>query len=89
MPLLFRGRSEIKDIFWLVFTKIHRAVSKFLVCTIIVHVKYNLHKGAFNNYVDRILPFFDPPPLRGQFLYPERGQKQTFFDPLPPLILST
>ena len=33
--------------------------------------------------------FFDPPPplLRGQFLYPERGQKQTFFDPL--LILST
>ena len=22
--------------------------------------------------------------LRGQFLYPERGQKQTFFDPLPP-----
>ena len=42
------------------------------------------HKGAFNNYVDRILPFFDPPPLRGQFLYPERGQKQTFFDPFPP-----
>ena len=26
--------------------------------------------------------------LRGQFLYPERGQKQTFFDPSP-LILST
>ena len=22
--------------------------------------------------------------MRGQFLYPERGQKQTFFDPLPP-----
>ena len=21
---------------------------------------------------------------RGQLLYPERGQKQTFFDPLPP-----
>ena len=32
---------------------------------------------------------FWPPPLGGQFLYPERGQKQTFFDPLPPLILST
>ena len=32
---------------------------------------------------DRILPFFDPP-LPGQFLYPERGQKQTFFDPLLP-----
>ena len=25
-----------------------------------------------------------PPPLRGQFLYLERGQKQTFLDPLPP-----
>ena len=24
------------------------------------------------------------PPLRGQFLYPQRGQKQTFLDPLPP-----
>ena len=37
--------------------------------------------GAFNNYVDMILPFFDPPPV---WTYPERGQKQTFFDPLPP-----
>ena len=44
-----------------------------------------LPKGAFNNYVDRILPFFVPsPPLRGQFLYPELGQKLTFFDLLPP-----
>ena len=25
-------------------------------------------------------------PLRGQFLYPERGQKQTFFDPPPHLV---
>ena len=41
-------------------------------------------KGAFNNYVDRILPFLAPPPLRGQFLYPERGQKQTFLTPSPP-----
>ena len=38
------------------------------------------HKGAFNNYMERILPFFAA--LCGQFLYPERGQKQTFFDPL-------
>ena len=45
-----------------------------------------IDKGAFNNYVDRILP--TPPPLHGQFSYPERGQKQTFFD-LPPHILST
>ena len=41
-------------------------------------------KRSFNNYVDRILQFFDPPTLRGQFLYPKRGQKQTFFDPSPP-----
>ena len=33
--------------------------------------------------------FLTPPPLRGQFLYPERGQKQIFFDPISPLILST
>ena len=44
--------------------------------------------GAFNNYGDKIFSFFAPPPLRGQFLYPERGQKQTFFDP-PPIFLST
>ena len=44
------------------------------------------YKGVFNNYVDRISPFFDPlpPPLRGHFLYPEHGQKQTFFDSLSP-----
>ena len=34
--------------------------------------------------MDRILPFLTPPPLQGQFLCPERGQKQTVFDPLPP-----
>ena len=28
--------------------------------------------------------FLTPPPLRGQFLYPEREQKQIFFDPFPP-----
>ena len=28
--------------------------------------------------------FLTPSPFREQFLYPERGQKQTFFDPLPP-----
>ena len=38
--------------------------------------------------MDRILTFFaPPPPLRGQFLYPERGQKLTFFDPLPPQLV--
>ena len=28
--------------------------------------------------------FWPPSPLRGQFLYPKCGQKQTFFDPFPP-----
>ena len=28
--------------------------------------------------------FLTPPPGVDSFLYPERGQKQTFFDPLPP-----
>ena len=41
-------------------------------------------KRSFNNYVDRILQFFAPPPLRGQFLHPVRGQNQTFFDLIPP-----
>ena len=41
-------------------------------------------KGAFNNYVDRTLPFFDPPSA-----LPLRGQKQTFLTPSSPLILST
>ena len=39
-------------------------------------------RGAFNYYMDRILPFFDPTSLRGQFLCLEREQKKTtFFDP--------
>ena len=34
--------------------------------------------------------FLTPPPLRGQFLYPEHEQKQTFVDPLPKFfIMST
>ena len=40
--------------------------------------------GAFNKYVDRILPFLSPFPLRGQFFYADQGQKQTIFDPIPP-----
>ena len=30
---------------------------------------------------------FLTPPLRGQFLYPERGQKQNFLTPSPPYLL--
>ena len=40
--------------------------------------------GSFNNYVDRRLSFFDPPPICGEFSYPERGQKQMFLIPFRP-----
>ena len=43
-------------------------------------------KGSFNNYVDIILPFFDPLPAYSTWtslvVYPERGQKRTFLDHL-------
>ena len=35
----------------------------------------------------RILPFLTPfQPLHGQFLYPEREYKQTYFNSPPPLV---
>ena len=39
-------------------TSIPTSFSCYLQSLYIVH----LPKGSFNNYVDRILPFFDPPP---------------------------
>ena len=50
---------------------------------------FSKHLGryvSFNNYVDRFF-FWPPPPLCGQFLYPEHGQKQTFLTPSPPHIV--
>ena len=41
------------------------------------------NKGAFNNYVDRILPFFDLPPLAWTVFIPWAWTKTDFFDPLP------
>ena len=45
-----------------------------------------IDKGTFNNYVDRILPFFDhsPPFSVDSFFTLSVGKKNTFFDPLPP-----
>ena len=40
-------------------------------------------KGAFNNYVDRILSFFDPPPCMDSFIT-WAWAKTEFFDPFPP-----
>ena len=40
-------------------------------------------KGSFINYVDGILAFFYTPSNAWTVIYHERGQKQTFFDPLP------
>ena len=43
-------------------------------------------QGVIQQLHGQNFAIFWPPlsPLRGQFLYPERGQKYTFFDPLPP-----
>ena len=38
-----------------------------------------LSKQGHYPYLDKILPFFDPPPMHGQFLYTKHGQNQTFF----------
>ena len=49
--------------------------------------KYVLHfpiRGHSTTTWTKFYHFLTLPPLRGQFLYPERGQKQTFFDPVPP-----
>ena len=42
---------------------------------------YRKHKGT--TWTEFYL-FFDPTPPRGKFLFPERGQKQTFLTPPPP-----
>ena len=59
------------------------------MCLIKLPIIAPLH--SFNNLLGGIqqlrgqnFTIFRPTPLCGQFLYPERGQKQTFFDPLPP-----
>ena len=63
-----------------------RAAKLFVLLLKMFSHPLRTNQGEFNN-MDRILPFL-PPLLRGQFLYPEHEQKQTFF--YPPLhILST
>ena len=48
-------------------------------------------KGSLNIFVYRFvyrdLPFFDPPPLSGQFSYPESGQKQKLLTSSPPRLV--
>ena len=39
--------------------------------------------GGIQQLLGQNFGIFDPQ-MRGQVLYPERGQKRTFFDPLPP-----
>ena len=41
-------------------------------------------KGAFNNYVDRILPFFDPPPCVDNFHTLSVDKNRHFLTPSPP-----
>ena len=50
------------------------------------------HKGAFNNFVDRILPFFTPPPCVDSFYTLSVDKNRHLLPPPPPpppLILST
>ena len=47
-----------------------------------------LNLGVIQQLREQNFAIFDPLPAWTVTLYPERGQKQTFFDP-PPLILST
>ena len=47
-----------------------------------------MHLGGIQQLRGQNFAIFWSLPFREQFLYSKRGQKQTFFDPLPP-ILST
>ena len=48
---------------------------------------FHIHVGSIQQLRGQNFAIFCPPPRRGQFLYPERGQKQIFFDPLPPRLV--
>ena len=47
--------------------------------------EYNIRGHSTTTWTE-FCNFLTPLPLRGQFLYPERGQKQIFFYPPPPLL---
>ena len=49
----------------------------------------NMPKGSFNNYVDRNLSFFDPPPLCVDIFHTLSVDKNRHFLTPSPLILST
>ena len=46
-------------------------------------LKADYYRATFDS-IKKTTFLTQPPALRGQFLYPDRGQKQTFFDPFPP-----
>ena len=73
---VFRG-IVVARIFFFLLHIFKNIFSKFYP----INVKY---KGAFSNYMGRILPLFNPFPLCGQFLYPEHGQNRHFLTPSPP-----
>ena len=47
-----------------------------------------IYKGSFNNYVNTILPFFDPPPSEWVVFTSWAWTKTDIFWPPPPLIMS-
>ena len=74
-------KTTMKLVIWMLSNKSAQITLKVIV------IFNNLHQGSFNNYVDRILPFFDTPspprPCVDSF-YNLSVDKKTFFDPLPP-----
>ena len=49
-----------------------------------MHCVHHKYFGGIQQLRGQNFAIFDPPPpLSGQFLYPDCEQKQTFFDPLP------
>ena len=46
------------------------------------------YQGVIQQLRGQNFAIFSTLPMRGQFLYPERGQKPTFFNPLPPHLVN-
>ena len=65
------------------FIKVLMMMTRY-ICTLRLSYRIRRYSKGKWSIFNHQLKCFAPPPLRGQFLYPKCGQKQTFFDPLPP-----
>ena len=76
----------LSDYLWYVLPKISDISEICIICNTryVIHILLNqLCKGAFNNYVDIILPFCDHPPVWTVFI-PWAWTKTDIFWPPPP-----